>query len=57
MTMSPKTISGCCYKICVHADAVFVRVQMYPIRLDVRHAVALLQKDNVAGDFGTGIAA
>ena len=43
------------HKIAVHADAVLVGVQMHPIRLDVRHAVPLLQEDNVAGDFGSGV--
>ena len=43
------------HKIAVHADAVFIGVQMHPIRLDVCHAVTLLQEDNVAGDFGSGV--
>ena len=29
---------------------------MHPIRLNVRHAVTLLQEDDVAGDFRTGVA-
>ena len=44
------------HKIAVHADAVFIGIQMHPIRLNVRHAVTLLQEDDVTGDFRTGIA-
>ena len=43
------------HKITVHTDTVFIGVQMHPIRLDVRHTVTLLQEDNVAGDFGSGV--
>ena len=41
------------HKISVHTDTVFIGVQMHPIRLYVRHSVTLLQKDNVAGNFGS----
>ena len=44
------------YEIAVHTDAVFVSIQMHPIRLNVGHAVTFLQKQNVAGDFRSGIA-
>ena len=44
------------HKIAVHTDAVFIGIQMHPIRLNVRHTVTLLQEDNVAGDFRTGVA-
>ena len=43
------------HKIPVHADAIFIGVQMHPIRFNVRHAVTLLQKEDVAGDFGPGV--
>ena len=43
------------HKIAVHADAVFIRIQMQPIRLQIRDMVALLQKEDVAGDFCSGI--
>ena len=43
------------HKVGIHADTIFIRVQMHPVRLNVRHAVALLQKNNIAGDFRSGI--
>ena len=42
-------------KIAVHADAVFIRVQMHPIRFDVHNAVTLLEEENVAGHICSGI--
>ena len=47
---------GILNEIAVHADAVGIGVQMHPVRLDVRHAVTLLQEQNIAGDLRTGIA-
>ena len=44
------------HKIAVHPYAVFVGVQMHPIRFNVRHTVTLLQKQDIAGDFGAGVA-
>ena len=44
------------HEITVHADAVFIGIQMHPIRLNIRHAITLLQEDDVAGDFRTGVA-
>ena len=41
-------------KIAVHADAVFIRVQMHPIRFDVHNAVTLLEEENVAGHICSG---
>ena len=41
-------------EIVVHADAVFIRVQMHPIRLDVHDTVTLLKKEDVTGDFRSG---
>ena len=43
-------------EIAVLSDTVFVGVQMYPVRLDVRHTVFLLQENDVAGDFRAGVA-
>ena len=43
-------------EITVHTDTVGVGVQVHPVRFDVRHAVTLLQEQNIAGDFRTGIA-
>ena len=42
-------------KVAVHADAIGVNIQMHPVRLNVCHAVTLLQEDNVAGHFRTGV--
>ena len=42
-------------KIAVHADAVFIRVQMHPIRLNIHDPVTLLKKENVTGDLCSGI--
>ena len=47
---------GILNEIAVHADAVGIGVQMHPVRLDVRHPIPLLQEQNIAGDFRTGIA-
>ena len=44
------------HKIAVHTDAVFIGIQIHPIRLNIRYAVTLLQEDNVAGDFRSGVA-
>ena len=44
------------HKIAIHADTVGICVQMYPVRFNVRHAVPLLQEQNIAGDFRTGVA-
>ena len=38
------------HKIAVHTGAVFIRVQMHPIRLNIRYAVTLLQKQNITCD-------
>ena len=38
-------------EIAVHADAVFIRVQMHPIRFDVHNAVTLLEEEKGAGHF------
>ena len=43
------------HKVGVHTDTIFIGVQMHPVRLNVRHAVTLLQKNNIAGDFRSGI--
>ena len=42
-------------EIAVHTDAVFIRVQTHPIRLDVHDTVTLLKKEDVTGDFRSGI--
>ena len=41
-------------EIAVHADAVFIRVQMHPIWLYIHDAVTLLEKENVAGHIRPG---
>ena len=41
-------------EIAVHTDAVFIRVQMHPIRLDVHDTVTLLKKEDVTGDSRSG---
>ena len=41
-------------EIAVHVDAVFIRVQMHPIRFDVHNAVTLLEEENVAGHICSG---
>ena len=43
-------------EIAVHSDAIGIGVQMHPVRFNVRHAVPLLQEQNIAGDFRSGIA-
>ena len=41
-------------EIAVHADAVFIRVQMHPIRFDVHDAVTFLKEENVTGHIRPG---
>ena len=43
------------HKIAIHADSVFIRVQMHPIRLQIGDVVALLQENDVAGHFRSGV--
>ena len=42
-------------EIAVHADTVFIRVQMHPIRLNIHDPVTLLKKEDVTGDLCSGI--
>ena len=46
---------GMLNKIAVHQDAVFIRAELYPIRLYIHNAVTLLQNKNVRNDFRPGI--
>ena len=43
------------HEIAVHADSVFIRVQMHPIRFQIGDVVALLQENDVAGHFRSGV--
>ena len=38
-------------EIAVHLDAIVIRGEMYPFRLNIHHAVALLEEQNVRCDF------
>ena len=42
-------------KVAVHQDTVFIRAELYPIRLYIHNAVTLLQNKNVRNDFRPGI--
>ena len=42
-------------EIAVHADTVFIRFQMHPIRLNIHDPVTLLKKEDVTGDLCSGI--
>ena len=43
------------HEIAVHADSVFICVQMNPILLQIGDVVALLQENDVAGHFRSGV--
>ena len=43
------------HKVAVHADAVFIRVQLHPILLQIGDVISFLQKQNIAGDFRSGV--
>ena len=46
---------GMLNKVPVHQDTVFIRAELYPIRLYIHNAVTLLQNKNVRNDFRPGI--
>ena len=43
------------HKVAVHADAVFIRVQLHPILLQIGDVISFLQKQYIAGDFCSGV--
>ena len=43
------------HKVTVHADAIFIGVQLYPILLQIGDVISFLQKQNIAGDFRSGV--
>ena len=43
-------------KVPVHQDTVFIRAELYPIRLYIHNAVTLLQDENVRYNFCSCIA-
>ena len=42
-------------KVPVHQDTVFIRAELYPIRLYIHNAVTLLQNKNVRNDLRSGV--
>ena len=42
-------------KVAVHQDTVFIRAELYPIRLYIHNAVTLLQNKNVRNDLRSGV--
>ena len=49
------SIEKCHFITAIHADSVFIRVQMHPIRFQIGDVVALLQENDVAGHFRSGV--
>ena len=43
------------HKVAVHADAVFIRVQLHPILLQIGDVISFLQEKNIAGNFRSGV--
>ena len=43
------------HKVAVHADAIFIGVQLHPILLQIGDVISFLQEQNIAGDFRSGI--
>ena len=46
---------GMLNKVAVHQDTVFIRAELYPIRLYIHNAVTLLQNQNIRNDLRSGV--